>query len=380
MNNTMTTNLKILLERTAAAIESGTDLSDITSGESFETFVTEIMKRVAEHDPSLPQNVVQTGKLAFPDITVDGIWGVEVKYSNSGKWDSLGNSIFEGTSVSGLEEIFVLFGKKTGKKIEVRFDLYENCVTDVKVTHSPRFIISLEENKRSLFNDLQTKSYNEFKILEKPAKGKQIKDYFRKQLKPGDDVWWIDQEEEVSMPKIRTFNNLEETEQKKLMVEAFILFPEVLSSATTKYNRVAPYWLTQYQVYNPSLRDKFSASGKARMEIKAPFQKELFVPKIYGTLYVLSSQIKERLENPSDDFLRIIKEKWETDINSGEINSDNLVENWSRLIDKYGVSPSDSEYILPSDIFLSGLGWKSSMKSMTFQYVRKMNSEKKGDI
>lgn len=356
----MTTNLGSLLKRTAEAIEQEADLSHITSGEAFEKFVFDKMIEVASRDASLPQDIIPTGKLAFPDIVVDGTWGVEVKFSNSGKWDSLGNSIFEGTSIAGLQEIFVLFGKKNeknGNRIEVKFDLYENCVTDVKVTHSPRFIISMDEDKSSLFNELEIK-YNDFKVLDKSQKGKQIKDYFKKYLKPGDDVWWIDQEESVSLPQIRTFNNLSKEEQDQLMVESFILFPEVLSNSShTKYNRVAPYWLTRYQVYNPSLRDKFSASGRVDIKI-SPSEDPITVSKIYGVLFNLSPKIKDIIDNPTDEFFEIIKEKWEEiGVRSASLTRNSLKDFWKHLIDYHGIPPYPNG--LPRNIFNYGIYFRT---------------------
>ncbi|MDM5291709.1 hypothetical protein QUF81_00125 [Peribacillus simplex] len=348
----MTNNLEILLKKTVEVIEKEIDLSHITSGEKFETYVWEKMCEIAKGDSSLPQKVEQTGKLAFPDIVVEDTWGVEVKYSNSGKWDSLGNSIFESTSIEGLKEILVLFGRKNGNKIEVKFDLYENCVTDVKVTHSPRFIINMNDNNDSLFKELNIK-YNDFKNLDKSLKGKQIKDYFKSNLKPGDEVWWIDQEETATLPKLRTFNNLSRYEQNQLMIEAFILFPEVLSNAKrTKYNRVAPYWLTKYQVYNSSLRDKFSASGKE--EISIPPIGHITVSQVYENLHELSKDIKDYLDNPQDQFLETIKEKWgELGIRITQIEGNNLVDVWSKLIDNYGIPPYKN--VLPSDVFKAGL-------------------------
>jgi hypothetical protein len=349
----MTINLENLLRRTADAIERESDLSHITSGESFEKYVFDKMNEVATRDYGLPQKFSHTGKLAFPDIVVDDMWGVEVKYSNSGHWNSLGNSIFESTSVEGLQEIYVLFGKKNGNKIEVRFDLYENVVTDVKVTHSPRFIVNLEDDTKSLFSELDMK-YNDFKTLDKSLKGKHIKDYFRKHLKPGDDVWWIDKEETATMPKLKLFSNLEPKEKASLLVEAFILFPEVLSNSTAKYNRIAPYWLTQHQVYNPSLRDQFSASGRVGLSVP-PIAGKIKVSKIYGGLHKSAFPIKSTLTNPDDDFLEIIKEKWETDIDPEKIKKDNLLDIWLTLIDRYGVSPYEG--INPSDVFRAGLLW-----------------------
>jgi hypothetical protein len=368
----MTSNLEKLLQKTADAIEKELNLSHITSGESFENHVYKKMRDIVALDKSLPQKIYHTGNLAFPDIIVDDIWGVEVKFSNSGKWNSLGNSIFEGTSVGGIQEIYVLFGKKNGNKIEVKFDLYENCVTDVKVTHSPRFIVSLEEERKSLFEELDIK-YNEFKNLDKSLKGKQIKDYFRKHLKPGDDVWWIDQEESETLPKVRTFNNLDKDEQNQLMIEAFILFPEVLSNTNhSKYNRVAPYWLTQYQVYNPSLRDKFSASGQVKIGVP-PLNEKVTVSKIYGVLYHLAPNIHDYLLNHSSNFFETLKEKWEEiNIDPTALNHINLVDFWLILINQYGVMPFKK--IKPSDVFKAGLLNKKEIRSI--EHTMKVAEEK----
>lgn len=350
----MLSHIQTLLQKTASLIEEQADLSHINSGDDFEKFVFQEMEKVLSQNNTLPKEIYRTGKLQFPDIVYNKKWGVEVKFSNSGKWDSLGNSIFEGTSVEGLDEIFVFFGKKTEKKIVVKYDLYENSITDVKVTHSPRFIINLDSGNESLFKKLNLK-YNEFKNLEKSSKAKKIKDYFRESLKPGDEVWWIDKKDTATIPKLRTFNNLNNNEQSQLMVEAFILFPEVLSnSRRTKYTRVAPYWLTRHQVYNPSLRDTFSASGQKTISIP-PFG-EKTVSQIYENFYELSHKIHACLLNPNmdNDFFETIKEKWEEmGVESASIKINELESIWLTLIDEFGVPPFQG--ILPSDVYKAGL-------------------------
>src|SRR5579863_5172717 len=49
----------------------------------------------------------------FPDIPL-GEYGIEVKVVNADSWRSVANSVFEGTRESGVEHIYVMFGKMGG--------------------------------------------------------------------------------------------------------------------------------------------------------------------------------------------------------------------------------------------------------------------------
>jgi hypothetical protein len=342
-----------LLAMVAEHIMAKEDLSDIKSGEAFEKYVVEEMKKLAEKNPELPSSddIYQTGANTFPDIVIEDTFGVEVKFSKSGKWVSLGNSIFESTSVDGLEQIYLFFGRKVDNKIEVKFKPYEESLVDVKVTHSPRFIVDMTTGGASIFNDLHI-SYNHFKELDKIEKGKQIKAYFRSNLKEGQEVWFLDNEESQTDVIVNSFSSLDDNMKNKLLLEAYILFPEVFSNSSSKYARVATYWLTKYQVYNSALRDKFSASGQVKISV-SQIEGGILVSKIYGSLYRLSDQIKEMLTNADSEFLQVIKDSWHNDIDPEVVKNENIVKLWLGLIDKHGVTPYNG--IKPSNIFMEGL-------------------------
>lgn len=342
-----------LLEMVAEHIMGKEDLSDIKSGEAFEKYVVEEMKKLAEKNPELPSSddIYQTGANTFPDIVIEDTFGVEVKFSKSGKWVSLGNSIFESTSVDGLEQIYLFFGRKVDNKIEVKFKPYEESLVDVKVTHSPRFIVDMTTGGASIFNDLHI-SYNHFKELDKIEKGKQIKAYFRSNLKEGQEVWFLDNEESQTDVIVNSFSGLDDNMKNKLLLESYILFPEVFSNSSSKYARVATYWLTKYQVYNSALRDKFSASGQVKISV-SQIEGGILVSKIYGSLYRQSNQIKEMLTNADSEFFQGIKDSWHNDIDPEVVKNENIVELWLGLIDKYGVTPYNG--IKPSNIFMEGL-------------------------
>jgi hypothetical protein len=342
-----------LLEVTKSFIESQDDLSGIKSGEAFETYVVETMQELAKADNKLPNEdlIKQTGSSTFPDIVIDTQFGVEVKFSKTGKWESLGNSIFESTSVRDVEVIYLLFGRKVGNKIEVRFKPYEESLIDVKVTHSPRFYVSME-HVTSIFDNLGT-TYTEFKGLHKNDKGKKIKNYFRSNLQEGQEVWFLDNEETETPVAISSFGKSDIPTQNKLLIEAYILFPEVFSSSQTKYAGVSSYWITKYQVYNSALRDKFSASGQEIISL--PDIGDITVKKIYKHLFNKANNIKEYLEGEHNEgFLDLCLEKWGVSVEEVEANT--YLDKWLTLIDEKGVNPSDDdETVKPSDIFNAGL-------------------------
>ena len=86
---------------------------------------------------------------AFPDITLNG-YGVEVKFTKQDTWRAVGNSVFEGMRTQGVKKVYVIFGKAGGSP-EVRWSPYEDCVTHVRVSHSPRFVIEMVDGRTPLF-------------------------------------------------------------------------------------------------------------------------------------------------------------------------------------------------------------------------------------
>ena len=69
--------------------------------------------------------------------------GIEVKKTNDAKWEVQGGSIFESLK-NDIENIYILMGKFGGTIPEARLKRYEECLQDLKVTHSPRFYINLD--------------------------------------------------------------------------------------------------------------------------------------------------------------------------------------------------------------------------------------------
>lgn len=85
---------------------------------------------------SFEGTIVEWDGRRFPDIVANKFYGIEVKTTTKNHWKTTGNSVLESTRIEDVERIFMLFGK-LGKPIEFRGRAYEECLSEVVVTHSP---------------------------------------------------------------------------------------------------------------------------------------------------------------------------------------------------------------------------------------------------
>jgi hypothetical protein len=98
---------------------------------------------------------------------------------------------------------------------------------------------------------------------------KPITDYYRQFLKPGEEVWWLDQEEPKSTGLIiKLWNNLPAEIRKHYMLKSMILFPEIFSNRPDKFNRLAIWLVNMEGVVCPNVRDIFTAGGKGSFNWK----------------------------------------------------------------------------------------------------------------
>lgn len=115
------------------------------SGEDFEPCVKRAVDFALE-ELGLPDEVDYTpGGHGFPDIVIVGAdgnkYGIEVKSSSSAgrSWRINGNSILGSTRVPGIRKNMIVFGKVRGADSLFRAKEYEKCISNVVVTHSPRY-------------------------------------------------------------------------------------------------------------------------------------------------------------------------------------------------------------------------------------------------
>lgn len=118
------------------------------SGEAFEPRVAECIKD-ALCKLKITADVDHTpGGHGFPDIIIidnaGNKFGVEVKSTIGNDWKINGNSILGSTRVPGIICTEIIFGHMKGEKSIFRHREYEKCVSDIVVTHSPRYKIDLD--------------------------------------------------------------------------------------------------------------------------------------------------------------------------------------------------------------------------------------------
>jgi hypothetical protein len=303
----------------------------IVSGEEFETMLFHTLKEICAQRKI--RDIRRSGKQTFPDVI---IWpfGIEAKSTISDSWISTGNSIVETTKVPGLKKIYMFF-RKQGKagSSDIRFKLYEECLSDIVVTHSPRYKINMDlEPKNNIFKKMGI----DYDTFSKADNIKLAKEYYRKTLKNGEELWWIDQNEDAGIvPVIKNYSDLGSSDQKRFKIEARVYFPEVFSASTRKYVKVATHLLRDYQATCSSLRDLFGAGGQEIVKLRNGKQEK--VPKVLYHLYNDAKDIRKFLRSADKD---VLAKMWGIKITK----STDVEESWLRLIDRqYGEAPKASE-------------------------------------
>lgn len=259
-------------------------------GNKLENVVADIMNYHAKNTP-FEGTIELVSGLKFPDIVAKSFYGVEVKTTKNNHWTTIGNSVLESTRVDGVERIFMLFGKMINP-IEFKCRPYEECLSSVVVTHSPRYFINMDlEKGQTIFDKLEL-PYDDLRKLNNPIKP--ITDYYRQFLKPGEEIWWLDQDESKSSNIIiQLWNNLSIEQRKHYMLKIMILFPEIFSNRPDKFNRVAVWLVNSESIVCPNIRDVFTAGGQGTIF----FNDEVFsnIPQIVMKLTASIKEIKELL-------------------------------------------------------------------------------------
>lgn len=286
---------ELLLEKTQnlvlSRLKAQANLSKI-DGSAFESLVCETMKEAAI-GTIFEGKLVQTPDREFPDIVDNEYFGVEVKVTKKNDWKSIGNSVLESSRVINIEKIYVLFGK-LGGDVGVRVRSYEECLSGIAVTHYPRYKIDMDLAEGKTIFDLMGISYDSLRNDTNPVKP--IRAYYSSTLKEGQELWWVSDdldESTASTPVIQTFSSLSSDKKTRLKAEAFILFPEIFSNSTTKFENVAAYWITKHNIVCPNVRDIFTAGGQVTLLDSAG--NEYRAPQIVGELIRLAPIVEKLL-------------------------------------------------------------------------------------
>ncbi len=302
-----------LLEATKVNIDNSfaKNIPNGINGIGFESVVYNEMLHASKHT-DFHGHIEQTGLLSFPDIVARKLYGVEVKMTIGDKWVSTGNSVLETTRIDSVETIYMFFGK-FGKSFEARYRKYQDCLSDVGVTHSPRYKIDMNlADGNSIFHKIGV-PYDEFRKEAAPIQ--RLKNYYRERLKKGEELWWIDPtaEETTVSPIIKPFRLLSEELKNEYISKCMILFPEIFGKSRTKFERAAGYLIANYNAVSSNLRDNFTSGGKMQINIDG---KPQLVERILYNLFLRSTDIADTINTIPHSELAYY---WDTEINNEPI-------------------------------------------------------------
>lgn len=266
-------------------------------GNKLEDEVYDVMCSCAQNTPFEGSIELISGQ-KFPDIVANNYYGIEVKSTKQNHWKTTGNSILESTRIEDIQRIYMLFGK-IHNPIEFKCRLYQDCLYDVIVTHSPRYAIDMNLNQGDTIFDKVGIDYETIRQSENPVKP--FKEYYRNKLTEGQELWWIDNEEYKPDSIIfRIWNSLSKSEKDVFKIKGYTYFPEILGSKQTKFDKFTLWLSVKKRVICPNIRDLFTAGGKESITINEHKLEELpkalvkFIQYINAiTQEFLSTEIEE---------------------------------------------------------------------------------------
>lgn len=242
----------------------------------------------------------------FPDFVIDDDTvkiGIEVKKTDANKWDVPGGSVYE--SLRNSIETFVLMGKFGGIP-EARLRKYEECISDLTVTHSPRFHLKMD---MAFGEDYLTRN-NASDLLDLP-KGKELNRRIRELLRTNKDTWYTEE-------AVESFSDLSPDEKICFFVDGVVLFPEVTGK---DYSNFAPWLTYKCLIWCSNIRDVFSAGGTKDFD-------DFTASAVMARILERTDLIVKRI---SDMTKREIKIHWGID---EDISFIERIERWVGLIQK----------------------------------------------
>ena len=307
-----------------------TYFANLTSSELEQVSVS-AMKEIAPQTPFSSEEIQLVSAQTFPDIIAEKYYGVEVKSTKQDHWTSTGSSIVESTRNQYVDNIYMLFGKLGGACPEFKCKPYQDCLYDIAVTHSPRYLINMElEENETIFSKMGT-TYDDLRTSEDSIE--QVRNYYRnKALRENkkEMPWWLSGSAAQSAFNVRHFSSLTLSEKHQVVAEMFLLFPSIIGNTSSdKFINVSLWLCTYHYILASNLRDYFSAGGQIRYvnedKLKNP------IPAIIGRVVNNSATIKKLLK--TDEILSLVKEFNPILLKKGE-EEENIYDTWIDVVEK----------------------------------------------
>ena len=264
LNNHGKTKPKIFSELAGTKLENyiGSMMSELSQGTVFENSIEVI------------------GGQKFPDIVAKRFYGVEVKTTTQNHWKTTGNSVLESTRVEDVKRIFMLFAK-LASPIEFKCRPYEECLSEVVVTHSPRYLIDMNLPVGKTIFDKMNMPYEALREKQNPLG--HVVDYYKSKLKAGEQLWWIDNSN-ISNLSIKMWKNIDKEKRKEIIVKIMVYFTEIFgNNSKTKYERIPAWLVAKEGIVTSNIRDLFTAGGKDSILIGNNVHRD--IPRIFLNLF-----------------------------------------------------------------------------------------------
>lgn len=306
-------------------------------GRSLEPYVRDIMTEQAV-GTAFENTIELIGGQKFPDIVANKYYGIEVKTTTQNHWKTTGNSVLEGTRVDDVERIYMLFAK-LASPIEFRCRPYEEVLSEVVVTHSPRYLIDMNLKVGDTIFDKIKMPYDTLRKKENPIRP--IVDYYRSKLKEGQELWWMDNSD-VGGTTLQFWSSIESRQKKELVNIGMTLFPEIFGTSKDKFSRIA-FWLVSVEkIVHPNVRDDFSAGGREIFVVgKKTYQN---VPQILVKLFKnLPIVIEKLIQTPESK----LSEYWERKTTEKKKISD-----WIELVSEHSKTMPSARHLDVKQILL----------------------------
>ncbi len=251
------------------------------TGTEFENRIGKALQEVGIDKDKIYHSPQKFPDFIITDYTGDKI-GLEVKKTDSAKWEVIGGSIYESLR-NDIEETYVVMGKLGGDKPEVRLRKYAECLADLKVTHSPRFYLdmTLEEGQDYLT------THDSKDLLD--LTGDELNRRIRQLLRSNKSTWWS---EEETTP----FSSLSEEEKGAYLNDGLALFPEIFGG---NYENFTPWLIYSCLVWCGNIRDIFSAGGNKELP-----EKDIFISAVMFRALDNIESIVSRINDMSDEEIK----------------------------------------------------------------------------
>ncbi len=312
------------------------------NAQEIEKDTLDILEEVKPKTAFINSNIELKSGHFFPDIIVGLHYGVEVKTTKENKWTSLGNSIFEGVSDDEITNIYMMFGNLGSTPPEFRFRPYQNCLKNIAVTHSPRYMIDMDIAdipNETIFRKMHT-DYNSYKKMSDIEKVTLMRAHYLKTAQNGkyDMPWWMGETEGVN--NLSFFSETSSIEKDNIISRALILFPSLYhyKSDRNKYKPFALWLCTRYGKLLYNVRDEFSASGQVNYinnkKIPKPY------PQIVKTVLDHLSLIKKLLKDPDVELTIDVKEMWDF-----KYDEKDLYSSWVDMVSEEMKKNQDTSFV-----------------------------------